>query len=132
MTKRAKKIVLIISLILLFFIDFSLVFAAQLDNPLGEEDPRIIIGNIIRAGLGIVGSLTLAFFIIGGFFWITSAGNDEKVKRGKDIIIWASFGLALIFFSYALVTFLLGALAGSGSGGGGQNIGQTPGVPSTR
>ncbi|MAF13781.1 MAG: hypothetical protein CMI53_02715 [Parcubacteria group bacterium] len=84
-----------------------------LQNPLGQNDPRVIIGNIIKAALGVVGSLTLAFFIIGGFFWITSAGNDEKVKRGKDIIVWSSFGLALIFFSYALVTFLLRALSGA-------------------
>ncbi|MAF14090.1 MAG: hypothetical protein CMI53_04345, partial [Parcubacteria group bacterium] len=115
------KFFIIPLLVFVFLFSFSISVSAQelraqddgsgfggssnrLPNPLGDNnnDPRVIIGNVIKAALGIIGSLTLAFFIIGGFFWITSAGNDEKIKRGKDIIIWSSFGLALIFFSYAL------------------------------
>lgn len=86
-----------------------------LPNPLGEglKDPREVIGNIIKAILGIVGSLALAVFIYGGFMWITSAGNEDKIKRGKDMIIWASFGLAVIFASYALVNFVISAVAGT-------------------
>lgn len=84
-----------------------------LQNPLTTDDPREIVGLVIRAVLGIVGSLALLMFIYGGFLWVTSAGNDEKVKKGKDIIVWASIGLAVIFFSYIMVTFVIGALTGS-------------------
>lgn len=122
-----KILVFIIFLVLVFL--FSPVFVSAtvfqpsqpsgggLPNPLGEGnvDPRVIIGNIIKAGLGIVGSLALATFILGGFFWVTSAGNEEKIKKGKDMILWASFGLAVIFFSYALVTFVINAVAGQPS-----------------
>jgi len=51
-------------------------------------------------------------FIFGGFTWVISGGNEEKVRKGKAMIMWASLGLAVIFFSYALVTFVIGALAG--------------------
>lgn len=85
----------------------------ELCNPIGIDDPRLVIGNIIKAILGIVGSLALAVFIYGGFMWITSAGNEDKVKRGKDMIIWASFGLAIIFASYALVNFVISAVSGT-------------------
>lgn len=84
-----------------------------LGNPLGVNDPREIIGNVIKAILGITGSLALAIFIFGGLTWITSAGSEEKIKKGKDMIIWATFGLAVVFLSYALVTFVLTALTGS-------------------
>ena len=83
-----------------------------INNPIGVDDPRKIIGNIINAILGIVGSLALGVFILGGFFWVTSAGNDEKVKKGKDMVMWASFGLAIIFTSYSLVNFVINALTG--------------------
>jgi hypothetical protein len=83
-----------------------------LDNPLGVNDPRLIIGNVIKAILGITGSLALGVFILGGLTWVTSAGNDEKIKKGKDMIMWATFGLVVIFASYALVTFVLLALTG--------------------
>jgi hypothetical protein len=91
---------------------------AGLPNPIGVNDPRIIIGYVIRAILGIVGSLALLMFIYGGFLWIMSAGNEERVTQGKKIIIYSTVGLAVIFFSYILVTFVIGALTGGGQDDG--------------
>ncbi|MDD5031676.1 MAG: pilin [Patescibacteria group bacterium] len=82
-----------------------------LDNPLtGNQSsisPQVFIGRIINAILGIVGSLALAMFIYGGFTWMTAAGNSEKVEKGKQILLWATIGLVVIFTSYALVRFVL-------------------------
>ena len=91
--------------------------STSLPNPLGAglNDPRVIIGNVIKAILGIVGSLALVMFIYGGFLWVTSAGNEEKIKQGKSILLWATLGLFIIFFSYILVTFVIGAVTGSAS-----------------
>lgn len=85
-----------------------------LPNPLGPVDPRDIMGNVIKAILGVTGSLALGVFILGGLMWVTSAGNEEKITKGKNMIMWAAFGLVVIFASYALVTFVLNALTGSG------------------
>lgn len=133
MSKKTKNILILLVVVFLFIFtfDLALVQAAEggadtnisgsgtgLQNPLGNEpgdaDPRVIIGKIIRAALGIVGSLALAVFIYGGFTWVISAGNDDKIKKGKDMIVWATIGLAVIFTSYALVTFVIGAVAGTG------------------
>lgn len=80
----------------------------RLDNPLGS-DVTIpgLIGRVISAILGIVGSLALVMFIYGGFTWMLAAGNNEKVKKGKDILVWAAIGLIVIFSSYALVRFVI-------------------------
>ncbi len=112
-----KKFLLVCTtLALIFCLLPTFVFAQALENPLGTSpelvDPRAIIGNIIRAILGIVGSLALLVFIFGGLTWVTSAGSAEKVKKGKDMMMWAALGLAIIFFSYALVRFVIGAVAG--------------------
>ena len=80
----------------------------KLDNPLGTDaSPQKLIGRVINAVLGIVGSLALLMFVYGGITWMTSAGNDEKVKKGKDILIWATIGLVIIFASYSLVNFVI-------------------------
>ncbi|OGY52121.1 MAG: hypothetical protein A3J59_01070 [Candidatus Buchananbacteria bacterium RIFCSPHIGHO2_02_FULL_56_16] len=89
--------------------------SSGLKNPLGESDPRKIIGNVIKALLSVTGSLALAVFIFGGFTWVTSAGNQEKIKKGKDMILWAALGLFIIFASYALVNFVIGAATGGAS-----------------
>jgi len=119
-----KKTILFI-LILLVFSFSTLVFVVNakgglsdpvtLTNPLGTKDnlnptPQEFIGRIIKAILGIVGSLALVMFIYGGFNIMTAAGTAEKVEKGKQILVWATIGLIVIFTSYALVKFVFTSL----------------------
>ena len=80
-------------------------------NPLGEAnktiDIPILIGRVINAILGIVGSLALVMFVYGGLIWMTAAGNQERVKKGGDILMWAAIGLVVIFSAYAMVKFVI-------------------------
>ncbi len=82
----------------------------SLSNPLGTASIPGIIGKVISAALGIVGSLALIMFIYGGITWMTAAGNEQNVTKGKNIIIWATLGLVIIFSSYAIVRFVLQAI----------------------
>lgn len=82
-----------------------------LKNPLGSIDtPQALIGKIINSVLGVVGSLALLMFVYGGLTWMTSSGSQEKVKKGRDIIVWSAIGLAIIFASYGLVRILLNSV----------------------
>lgn len=114
-----KKIILI--LILFFSIGLAPVYAdcsntsqdgsVKLCDPLtgsNGESPTMqaLIGRIIKGVLGLVGSLALAMFIYGGFTWMLAAGNPSSVEKGKQILIWATIGLIVIFSSYALVQFV--------------------------
>jgi len=82
-----------------------------LTNPLGSvSTPQALIGKIINAVLGVVGSLALLMFVYGGLTWMTSSGSQEKVKKGRDIIVWSAIGLAIIFASYGLVRILLNSV----------------------
>ncbi len=72
--------------------------------------PQTLIGKIINAVLGIVGSIALVMVIYGGFIWMTAAGNQEKVTKGRDVLVWAAVGLVIIFSSYALVKFVFTGL----------------------
>ncbi len=83
-------------------------------NPLGITDPTVIIGNLIRAILSIVGSLTLLMFIYGGVLWITSMGNDKTVHKAKSVLTWTVIGLAVIAGAYTLTNAVITSLT-SGS-----------------
>jgi hypothetical protein len=78
-----------------------------LPNPLGESDPRVLIGQVVRVALGIVGSLALLLFLYGGLMWLTSSGNTERIKHGRDTLVWSTIGLIVIFSSYAVVNFII-------------------------
>lgn len=83
---------------------------AKLQNPLGgTTDIPTLIGKVIKTSLGVVGAIALLMFIFGGFLWMTAGGASDKVKKGRDILVWATLGLALIFSSYAILNFIFDA-----------------------
>jgi hypothetical protein len=80
----------------------------HLDNPIsGVNNIPQFIGKIINAILGIVGSLALIMFIYGGLIWMTAAGNGDKIEKGRNILVWATIGLVVIFASYSLTSFII-------------------------
>ena len=105
-----------LSFFLLFIFSFFLASTVLADtvnlvNPLGKiRTPQALIGRIINAVMGLIGSVALLMFIYGGFTWLVSGGNSEKVKQGKDILIWSAIGLVIIFSSYALVNFVISSI----------------------
>lgn len=80
--------------------------AINLENPLSADSVPELINNVIKAILGIVGAIALLYFILGGFTWLTSQGKADQVKRGRETLIWATFGLAMIFLSYTILNFV--------------------------
>jgi hypothetical protein len=88
-----------------------------LENPIGTTDLRALIGTIIKAALGIIGSLTLLMLVWGGFKWLTSGGNAERIKSGTQTMVWAVVGVVLVMASYIILTTYLNYLTG-GTGGG--------------
>ncbi len=84
-----------------------------LTNPLKDgTDIPTLIGNIIKRVLGILGSITLAVFVYGGFLWLTSAGNAEKVKKGTETMAWAAIGVFIIFSAYAILSTIIKGITG--------------------
>ena len=130
MNKLFKSIIVLILLIFLGFISIPTIHAGtetsgdtvSLTDPLGfgadDTAPQKIIGRVIAAALGVVGSLALAMFIYGGFTWMLSGGNATAVEKGKNILIWATIGLIIIFFAYGLVYFVMNTVLSGGTSTG--------------
>lgn len=66
--------------------------------------------NISQYILGIVGSLTLLMFIVGGFQFMTSTGSPEKVSKAKKTITAAIVGLLIVFSSWLIINFVVESL----------------------
>lgn len=80
--------------------------------------------NIMQLILGSIGSLTLLMFVLGGFWWLISAGRSGYVEKGKTTIINAIIGLAIVFLSYSIITFVIMGLSGATSEANIQIFGQ--------
>lgn len=75
----------------------------------GEGSFRAIIKRIVDFILLFLGLIAVIMIIYGGFLYVTSAGNEENVGKGKKILIYAAIGIVIILISFALVNTLLGA-----------------------
>ncbi len=77
-------------------------------NPMkGVNNVNQLIGKVINAIMGVVGSLALLMFVFGGLTWMTSGGSQEKVKKGKDILVWSAIGLVIIFSAYGITNLII-------------------------
>lgn len=85
-----------------------------LEDPLSiGGNPFVLYGRLTKAFVGICGAVALFFFVQGGFRWLTSGGNEEKIKKGKDTLVWATLGLAVILGSYFFISLMINILRGS-------------------
>jgi hypothetical protein len=130
--KYIMKKLLIISLVVFSLIGLCAIFSnyvlAQGGVDLTSISPikaeattagvSALIGNVIKILLGVTGSVAFVMFIYGGMFMLTSRGNPDMIKKGKDILIWAVIGLIVIFGSYVFVSFIITAITGGAGGGG--------------
>jgi len=71
-----------------------------------------LIYNVILALLTIAGALAVLFLIIGGFWYITSAGNEEQAEKGKSTLVNAIIGIIIIVLSFVIITVIANFVGG--------------------
>ncbi len=77
-----------------------------------------VVTNIIQIFLGFLGFIALVIIIYGGFVWMTSGGNQEKINKAKGILKSAIIGLVIILSSYIITSFVMNLVYSSTHGGG--------------
>lgn len=75
-------------------------------GPIDVSSPEAFVNKILTFALGIGGGIAILLIIIGGVQVLTSAGNPEKAKAGKELITSAVSGLLLIVFAVFLLKLI--------------------------
>jgi hypothetical protein len=105
MTKKIQKnpalrrIVLISSFSVFLFSFFSMPVFAQsttsFPNPIAYGNVSDLIEAVLDNLQGILITLAVLFIVIGGIMYITSSGDENRIKRAKAVITYACVGLAI-------------------------------------
>jgi hypothetical protein len=95
---------------------------------LGAFDIRLIIANIIRAALGLIGIVLVILMLYAGYLWMTAGGNEEQIGQSKSIIRNAVIGLAIILSAYSIVAYIMNILGVKSGAGVVQTTVQPPGT----
>ena len=79
----------------------------KIDNPLGSTSTvPALLAKITNFIWFMALAVAPILILIGAYYFLTSAGDPEKVKIGKNTIIWTFVGLLVIFLSNALVDWM--------------------------
>ncbi len=81
--------------------DIGSAFPGGAKNPnYGVKD---IAKKIIEWALYLAAIIAVIFIIIGGFLYITSAGDATRATKGRTTLVNALIGLTIIILSYLIV-----------------------------
>ncbi len=90
-------------------IDFGINYAANIG--LGTRDVRDTIAQLIRTAMGLLGIVAVVLVLYGGFQWMVSGGEEEKVNKAKKTIYMGIIGLLIILSAYGISSYVLSQLA---------------------
>lgn len=74
------------------------------------KNPFEIIASLIGVFLSFLGIIFLCLVIYGGFLWMTSFGNEERVLKAKRTLSQAVIGLVIIVSAYSITLFVFNSL----------------------
>jgi TRAP-type C4-dicarboxylate transport system permease small subunit len=65
------------------------------------------VGLIIRTILSLLGVIFIILIILGGYNWMLSEGNEQKVEKAQNYIRRAIIGLIITLSAWAIWSFVL-------------------------
>jgi hypothetical protein len=72
------------------------------------------VGKIINIFFGLIGFIFFGFILLGGYYWMSAGGNDDKTKKAKEYISNAVIGLVIISLAYVLARLVIERLGALG------------------
>lgn len=107
--KKISKIILALFLISLILTIATPTLAIDPPDDPGGVPTGLIdaISKISSAILFVIATVAVLFLIIGGFQYITSAGNPDAIEKAKNTILYAVIGILASLLAYAVVQFII-------------------------
>ncbi|HDQ23061.1 MAG TPA: hypothetical protein ENN28_03790 [Candidatus Uhrbacteria bacterium] len=118
MKKYFLQIIIIVSIALILAPNFVLAASNDLlgleiirdELGLGTRDLRETIAMLLNQAMGLLGIIAVVVILYGGFVWMLSGGNEEKVKKAKDTMVSGIIGIVIVLTSFSLANFIINSI----------------------
>ncbi len=80
------------------------------------QDFFVFFGRLLQIIFSILGVILLLYILAGGIYWMTAGGNEEQVKKAKNMLRNSVIGIIIILAALAVATFVTDLLANAGLG----------------
>jgi len=71
------------------------------------DDPRQMAVDVVKYLMTFLGIIAVVVILLGGFKWMTAAGNEDKVAEAKQLLIAGIIGLIIVVSAFAIVQFVV-------------------------
>ncbi len=87
-------------------------FCGMVDTAIGTIPTNFqgFVNRLFTIVLSVAGVSALGLIIYGGYTYMTSRGDTEKIKHGREIITAAIIGLLFIIFSFVILQVITGEI----------------------
>lgn len=86
--------------------------SGELPNFLKSETFEDLIKGISLFLYAIAAPLGVIMILYSAFLFMTSGGNEERVKKAKKTLLWTIVGITIIIIGYGFVTLIKDILSG--------------------
>ncbi|HAS00240.1 MAG TPA: hypothetical protein DEA43_02960 [Candidatus Moranbacteria bacterium] len=94
-----------------------MVVRAQFETPSGTGLPSGSLINILTSGMNwlliVVGILGVIGFVIAGILYLTAAGDEGQIDKGKTAMIYSIVGVIVALLGVVIIKAVQGMLSGS-------------------
>jgi len=77
--------------------------SVNLVNPLGTDNLQVALERAVPLLIAIAAPLATIMVLYGAFLLMTSAGNEEKISKGRAAIFWAAVGFLGVLVAGSIV-----------------------------
>jgi hypothetical protein len=69
-----------------------------------------IYSKFVNVALFAIGIVAVIGVIYGGYLYMTAAGNDSQVKKGRQVLTWSIIGLLVVLAAATIVNVVVDLL----------------------
>jgi|GEM_PF-4106853 len=78
----------------------------ELFNPLQDVGLGDLLDTILQGLVLLAIPIVTIMVIIGAYYMITGGGDPGKIKKGKDYVIWAAIGFAVLLLASSVTSII--------------------------
>lgn len=84
----------------------------------GATSVTQLITEILDIMLIFAGAVAVFFVIVGGYQYLTSAGNEEAAEKGRKTLVNAIIGVVVIVMAFVIINVIVNLVSSGSSGAG--------------
>lgn len=73
----------------------------------GPTSPDGVMGQVLGAVYFWMAVVAVGFIVYGGYLYIISAGDPGKIKKAKDVLLYAVIGIVVVIVAFVITRFVI-------------------------